>query len=74
VGSYENPITAYEKIYNFDETGFTMGLVAAAKVVIRAEMTGQPFLVQPGNRDGLHVSSVPTLQDGLYHHASSSLD
>lgn len=25
-------------IYNFDETGFIMGLVATTKVVIRAEM------------------------------------
>ena len=26
-----------EDIYNFDETGFTMGLIATAKVVIRTE-------------------------------------
>ncbi|EYE97824.1 CENP-B protein, partial [Aspergillus ruber CBS 135680] len=30
-----------------------MGLIATAKVVTRAEMTGQPFLVQPGNREWL---------------------
>ncbi|ODM14985.1 hypothetical protein SI65_09480 [Aspergillus cristatus] len=42
---------AFEDIYNFDETGFAMGLVATAKVVTRAEMTGKPFLVQPGNRE-----------------------
>ena len=42
---------AYEDIYNFDETGFAMGLVATAKVVTRAEMTSQPFLIQPGNRE-----------------------
>jgi hypothetical protein len=29
---------ALEDIYNFNETGFTMGLVATAKVVIRAKM------------------------------------
>jgi hypothetical protein len=42
---------ADEDIYNFDETGFAMGLVATAKVVTRAEMVGRPFLVQPGNRE-----------------------
>jgi hypothetical protein len=42
---------ALEDIYNFDETGFAMGLVATAKVVTRAEMLGRPFLVQPGNRE-----------------------
>jgi hypothetical protein len=42
---------APEDIYNFDETGFAMGLVATAKVVTRAEMLGRPFLIQPGNRE-----------------------
>ena len=40
-----------EDIYNFDETGFAMGLVATAKVVIRAEMLSWPFLIQLGNRE-----------------------
>ena len=42
---------APEDIYNFDEIGYAMGLVATAKVVTRAEMAGRPFLVQPGNRE-----------------------
>jgi len=43
---------ALEDIYNFvDETGYAMGLVATAKVVTRAEMIGQPFIVQPGIRE-----------------------
>jgi len=42
---------ALEDIYNFDETGYAMGLIATAKVISRAEMTGRPFLVQPGNRE-----------------------
>jgi hypothetical protein len=42
---------APEDMYNFDETGFAMGLVATAKVVTRAEMLGRPFLIQPGNRE-----------------------
>ena len=42
---------AYEDIYNFDETGFAMGLIATAKVVTRAETTGCSALLQPGNRE-----------------------
>lgn len=42
---------AYEDIYNFDETGFAMGLIATAKVVTRAETAGRPALLQPGNRE-----------------------
>jgi hypothetical protein len=41
---------ASEDIYNFDETGFAMGLIATAKVVTRAEYYGQRALLQPGNR------------------------
>lgn len=40
-----------EDIYNFDETGFAMGLIATTKVVSRAEMPGKPWLIQPGNRE-----------------------
>ena len=53
---------ALEDIYNFDETGFAMGLVATAKVVTRAEMTGKPFLVQPGNREW--VTSIECINSG----------
>jgi len=42
---------AYEDIYNFDETGFAMGLIATARVVTRAETVGRPALLQPGNRE-----------------------
>jgi hypothetical protein len=40
-----------EDIYNFDETGFAMGLIATTKVVSRAEMPGKPWIIQPGNRE-----------------------
>ncbi|KAI9040597.1 Transposase [Aspergillus affinis] len=40
-----------EDIYNFDETGFAMGMIATAKVVTRREMPGRPWLIQPGNRE-----------------------
>ena len=40
-----------DDIYNFDETGFAMGLTATAKVVTRAEYYGQQSLLQPGNHE-----------------------
>jgi hypothetical protein len=40
-----------EDIYNFDETGFAMGLIATSRVVTRAEMLGKPHLIQPGQRE-----------------------
>jgi hypothetical protein len=40
-----------DDIYNFDETGFAMGLIATAKVVTRAEYYGRASLLQPGNRE-----------------------
>jgi hypothetical protein len=42
---------SHEDIYNFDETGFAMGLIAATKVVTRANMPGKPHLIQPGNQE-----------------------
>ncbi|RJE17428.1 Pogo transposable element [Aspergillus sclerotialis] len=38
-------------IYNFDEIGFAMGLIATTKVVTRAEYYGRRSLLQPGNRE-----------------------
>ena len=40
-----------DDIYNFDETGFAMGLVSTAKVVTRAEYYGRRPVLQPGNRE-----------------------
>lgn len=40
-----------EDIFNFDETGYAMGLTATAKVVTRAEYCGKRQVVQPGNRE-----------------------
>ncbi|KAJ5267711.1 hypothetical protein N7478_010519 [Penicillium angulare] len=40
-----------DDIYNFDETGFAMGLTATAKVVTRSEYYGRRSLLQPGNRE-----------------------
>ena len=40
-----------ENIYNFDETGFVMGLISAQKVIIRADYYSRASLLQPGNRE-----------------------
>ena len=46
----ENGILA-EDIYNFDETGFAMGLISAQKVVTRAEYYSRRSILQPCNRE-----------------------
>lgn len=40
-----------EDIYNFDETGFTMGVAGSVKVVTASERCNRPIGVQPGNRE-----------------------
>ena len=37
--------------YNFDETGFMMGIISPAMVVTRADRRGRGKAVQPGNRE-----------------------
>jgi hypothetical protein len=38
-------------IYNFDETGFQVGVILTAKVINRAERSNRPVSVQPSNRE-----------------------
>ena len=38
-------------LYNFDETGFMMGIICASMVVTRADRRGRSKFVQPGNRE-----------------------
>jgi hypothetical protein len=38
-------------IYNFDETGFLMGMLSNAKVVTSSERRGRPRTKQPGNQE-----------------------
>jgi hypothetical protein len=38
-------------LYNFDETGFMMGMITPSMVVTRAERSGRAKTVQPGNRE-----------------------
>ena len=42
---------AQEDIYNFDETGFAMGLVATTRVGTRANYYGRAPLIQPSNQE-----------------------
>ena len=44
-----------EDIYNFDETGFAMGIAATARVITQAGKMARPKLVQPGNREWVTV-------------------
>ncbi|KAI8649068.1 HTH CENPB-type domain-containing protein [Fusarium keratoplasticum] len=44
-----------EDIYNFDETGFLMGMIASGMVVTGSERRLKPKSVQPGNREWITV-------------------
>ncbi|KAH7471795.1 hypothetical protein FOMA001_g13366 [Fusarium oxysporum f. sp. matthiolae] len=56
---FPNVIAKYgirpDEIYNFDETGFTMGVIASGMVITGAERRGRPKSVQPGNREWITV-------------------
>ncbi len=41
--------------YNFDESGFAMGVISTSKVVTRADRKGRPRTLQPGNREWVTV-------------------
>ncbi|RKL09703.1 hypothetical protein BFJ70_g16619 [Fusarium oxysporum] len=55
----ENTIAKYgirsDAIWNFDETGFMMGLIMAGMAVTGSERQGRPKSVQPGNREWITV-------------------
>ncbi|SCO92506.1 uncharacterized protein FRV6_16634 [Fusarium oxysporum] len=55
----ENTIAKYgirsDDIYNFDETGFIIGMIASGMVVTGAERRGRPKSVQPGSREWITV-------------------
>jgi hypothetical protein len=44
-----------EDIYNFDETGFQMGVISTSKVVTRLGQKGRPKTKQPGNREWVTI-------------------
>jgi hypothetical protein len=45
--------------YNFDETGFMMGVISTGSVVTGSERRGRPKSVQPGNREW--VTAITTI-------------
>ena len=40
-----------EDIYNFDKTGFQMGIIATSKVITSSDTIGRATVIQPGNRE-----------------------
>jgi len=44
-----------QDIYNFDEAGFAMGVIATAKVVTSSEAKSRPKTIQPGNREWVSI-------------------
>ena len=66
--------------YNFDETGFQMGVISTAKVVTTSDRLGRPRTTQPGNREWVTVIeticaagfAIPPLIifEGVMHQAS----
>ena len=44
-----------QDIYNFDEAGFAMGVIATAKVVTSSEVKSRPKTIQPGNREWVSI-------------------
>ena len=55
----QNTIAKYgillDDIYNFDETGFLMGMIASGMVVTGSKKRGKPKSVQPGSREWITV-------------------
>ena len=53
-------------IYNFDETGFAMGLIKSVKVIIGAETTNkEAFVLQPGKREW--VTAIEAVNSTRWH-------
>ena len=61
-----------EDIYNFDKTGFAMGIISTTMVVTSSDRRGRPTLAQPGNRDWVSVIqgiNFTMLGDSAIHHS-----
>lgn len=59
----QNTIAKYsirsDDIWNFNETGFMMGLIQSGMVIIGSERQGRPKSVQPGNREW--ITAIPAI-------------
>jgi hypothetical protein len=53
-----------QDIYNFDEAGFAMGVIATAKVVTSSEARSRPKTIQPGNREWVSICERATQASG----------
>jgi hypothetical protein len=55
----QNTIAKYgirsDNLWNFDETGFIMGIIASGMVVTGSERLGRPKSAQPGNREWITI-------------------
>ena len=50
--NYRNTITFVTKdTYNFDKTGFQIGVASTAKVVTRSDQRNHPIVIQPRNQE-----------------------
>jgi hypothetical protein len=55
-----------EDLYNFDETGFSMGIIATLRVITSREVYGNPKLLQPGNREWVTaIEAVSAIGESL---------
>jgi hypothetical protein len=69
-----------EDIFNFDETGFQMGVISTSKVITTSDRKGRPRTKQPGNRKwvtvieavGARGQAIPPfiIFDGKLHQAT----
>jgi hypothetical protein len=60
--SVKDAVTKYgileDDIYNFDETGFAMGMITTAKVITGADKKGRARTIQPGNREWVTITAT----------------
>ncbi len=62
INKYGIPI---EDIYNFDETGFAMGIASTSRVVTTTDRRGKPPQLQPGDREW--VTAIETINAGGWY-------
>jgi hypothetical protein len=53
-----------EDTWNFDETGFQIGVIATAKVVTGTDRAGRPRTIQPGNQEWITIIECINAMEG----------